>query len=296
MFSAQGQENLQAALKGVKAQLDSIENGVKLVGPMMTQAFGAARERVESFVRSGIQSSTWGTVFQFQLDRLSRTVAGLFTPEIRKAVEGLNQFTNWLQRLSPHTKEFAASLLKGGVAMLAVATVMPKVTGAIFAAVPAVVSLTGAILGLEGSTGFGALLPVLGFVVTGLSALAAGAFVGTGGLGKLWNMVKPLAAGLSELWQSVTTALGPVVATIGDELTGALAVAADLFARMLPGVTAAVEAFGEGARHFDGVEDLIAAAQREIVANTAALVKGSRFMRMERVVQALAAEPPKGAH
>jgi len=59
---------------------------------------------------------------------------------------------------------------------------------------------------------------------------------------------------------------------------------------------AAVEAFGEGARHFDGVEDLIAAAQREIVANTAALVKGSRFMRMERVVQALAAEPPKGAH
>jgi len=59
---------------------------------------------------------------------------------------------------------------------------------------------------------------------------------------------------------------------------------------------AAVEAFGEGARHFAAVEDLIAAAQREIVANTAALVKGSRFMRMERVVRALAAEPPKGTH
>jgi len=59
---------------------------------------------------------------------------------------------------------------------------------------------------------------------------------------------------------------------------------------------AAVEAFGEGARHFAAVEDLIAAAQKEIVANAAALVKGSRFMRMERVVQALAAEPPKGVH
>jgi UDP-N-acetylmuramoyl-tripeptide--D-alanyl-D-alanine ligase len=59
---------------------------------------------------------------------------------------------------------------------------------------------------------------------------------------------------------------------------------------------AAVEAFGEGGRHFAAVEDLIAAARKEIVANTAALVKGSRFMRMERVVQALAAEPPKGAH
>jgi len=59
---------------------------------------------------------------------------------------------------------------------------------------------------------------------------------------------------------------------------------------------AAVEAFGEGARHFAGIEDLIAAAQKEVVANTAALVKGSRFMCMERVAQALAADPPKGAH
>jgi UDP-N-acetylmuramoyl-tripeptide--D-alanyl-D-alanine ligase len=59
---------------------------------------------------------------------------------------------------------------------------------------------------------------------------------------------------------------------------------------------AAVEAFGEGARLFAGVEDLIAAAHKDVVSNTAALVKGSRFMRMERVVQALAAEPPKGVH
>jgi len=59
---------------------------------------------------------------------------------------------------------------------------------------------------------------------------------------------------------------------------------------------AAVAAFGEGARHFAGIDDLIAAAREEIVPNAAALVKGSRFMRMERVVQALAAEPQKGSH
>jgi len=44
----------------------------------------------------------------------------------------------------------------------------------------------------------------------------------------------------------------------------------------------AVEAFGEGARHFATVEDLLS----EIEANTV-LVKGSRFMRMERIVSAL---------
>ena len=59
----------------------------------------------------------------------------------------------------------------------------------------------------------------------------------------------------------------------------------------------AAEAFGKGARHFAAVEEMIAAAREEVVSNTTALVKGSRFMRMERVVQALAAEPPKaGAH
>ena len=60
---------------------------------------------------------------------------------------------------------------------------------------------------------------------------------------------------------------------------------------------AAVAAFGKGARHFADVEAMIAAARKEVVSDAAALVKGSRFMRMERVVQALAADPQKaGAH
>jgi UDP-N-acetylmuramoyl-tripeptide--D-alanyl-D-alanine ligase len=44
------------------------------------------------------------------------------------------------------------------------------------------------------------------------------------------------------------------------------------------------------------VEELIAAATKEVVPQTSALVKGSRFMRMERVVQALSAEALKGTH
>ncbi|MBS1143748.1 MAG: UDP-N-acetylmuramoyl-tripeptide--D-alanyl-D-alanine ligase [Proteobacteria bacterium] len=54
----------------------------------------------------------------------------------------------------------------------------------------------------------------------------------------------------------------------------------------------AVRNFGEGARHFCNIEKLIGAVDKELGPETTVLVKGSRFMKMERVVDALAAETP----
>lgn len=52
---------------------------------------------------------------------------------------------------------------------------------------------------------------------------------------------------------------------------------------------AAVRSFGEGARHFSSVDELAGALSGVLEHESTVLVKGSRFMRMERVVEALGA-------
>jgi len=53
--------------------------------------------------------------------------------------------------------------------------------------------------------------------------------------------------------------------------------------------------FGAGGRHFRQVDDLVAVLRKELDPNTVVLVKGSRFMRMERVADAIAVTDEKKA-
>lgn len=49
----------------------------------------------------------------------------------------------------------------------------------------------------------------------------------------------------------------------------------------------AVDAFGPGGEHFAGSEELVAAVEADLGPDVTVLIKGSRFMRMERIVAAL---------
>ncbi len=57
-----------------------------------------------------------------------------------------------------------------------------------------------------------------------------------------------------------------------------------------------VEQFGAGAKHFQSVDELAAALLPAVDENTTVLVKGSRFMKMERVVEKIALDYQKDIH
>jgi UDP-N-acetylmuramoyl-tripeptide--D-alanyl-D-alanine ligase len=49
----------------------------------------------------------------------------------------------------------------------------------------------------------------------------------------------------------------------------------------------AAHSFGYGGRHFSRLEELVSALRSDLDAGTIVLIKGSRFMRMERVLEAI---------
>lgn len=56
-----------------------------------------------------------------------------------------------------------------------------------------------------------------------------------------------------------------------------------------------VATFGAGAMHFERIQELLAELENELAPGTTVLVKGSRFMQMERVVQSFMEDPAASA-
>jgi len=89
--------------------------------------------------------------------------------------------------------------------------------------------------------------------------------------------------------------IGDMTGQFHDEIGGyAKSQGVDLMLALGDASALALHNFGTGGRHFKKIEDLIDVLSSELTPETTALIKGSRFMRMERVADAVSAPKAEG--
>jgi UDP-N-acetylmuramoyl-tripeptide--D-alanyl-D-alanine ligase len=89
--------------------------------------------------------------------------------------------------------------------------------------------------------------------------------------------------------------IGGQAAQFHDEIGGyAKSQGVDLLLALGEHSELAARNFGAGGRHFDSADALLAALAPQLEGDTVVLVKGSRFMRMERVADLLAQDSQAG--
>jgi hypothetical protein len=205
-------QQLPAALQAAQAGLEKLRSGAAAVGSVMGRTFGVGILALGGWVTAGVAASSAGQMLSFQIERLARSVAGLFAPEINKLIELIGQLTDWINSLTPAQKEMIVRFVEGAAAALAVAKVAPMLIGAIGGVIGAVQMLAGAFLELDVETG--GILPVIGAIVTGLAALAIGTEVGRNGLGKLMEGIKPIADAFQQLLGAAIEGLTPILEAV----------------------------------------------------------------------------------
>jgi hypothetical protein len=226
-----------AAIKGFKldfgdmaGKIAAVGDKSKSLGGVMEEVsnkavwgFAAATASIGGFIREGIGASNMGQVLGFQFQQLSRQIASLFLPEIKQVVNWLQQTVQWFRGLSGEQQANIKHWIEAGVAALGVVAVFPKViAGMQFLGVAWKALSASFAVGLS-ATGIGALLPLLGLVAAGITAVLVGTDQGQSALKKMWGALMELGSAFRDLGESFK----PVFGVITDELTGFIRLTAE---------------------------------------------------------------------
>jgi hypothetical protein len=230
-FSQKGIEALKASMTAVQAQLAEMQKGADTVGRAISTSFTAALAPLAGFVTAGLAASSMGQVLGFHLQQLSLALAGLFGPELRKVTDLVVRVTDAIRNLSDEKRELIVRLTAAAIAAIAVAKVMPMVFAGLALAAGGVKALTAAFLGLDVASG--GILPLIGALVTGLTALAVGTEAGRQGFSGMLDMVKPLLEMLTRVGKEVLTTLKPAFMGVATAIMEIAKVAVPLLAPLV---------------------------------------------------------------
>jgi len=213
-FTVKGVDAFTSAIAGVQKELNKVQAQVEKVGQAGAQAFGMLNQHIGGLVRQGLSLSAVGDVLNFRMQQLALTVAGLFGPEIQKAIGLVEKLTGYINSLSQTQKESVAQWIEMAAAGTLFMKLLPLLTGGL-----------GGLLTMFAGVGVGKAL------VENFDQIKQTAT-------KLIETLTPLMQATSELFSKLVEAALPVVYLIVD----LLAPAVDLLTGAIQLLTEALDA------------------------------------------------------
>jgi hypothetical protein len=180
------------------------------VASVVTATFGAASAAILGLAAAGVAASSMGQLLSFQMDRLSRTVAGLFTPEINRVIGLITRLTNWIESLTNTQKKMIAYFTLAAAGITLAAGVSVVLIG-VLANLAQVINLIGAELTIW-TGGLFLIVAAVGAVVAAIGGWLALTESGNKTLGAMWEW-------LSKLWTKLTDALSPAFDALAQVLS-----------------------------------------------------------------------------
>ncbi len=212
-------EQISAQSGRFAASLDALKGKMAQLGQATSSAFGGATSMITSFARAGLSGTTMGERLGLQFQLLSREIASLFIPVLERVIDVLQSVTSWFRNLSGPQQSFIGGIAAAGIALVAVAAIIPRIIG-----------------GLQGMAAVFTLLSANPFVaLVGLiAALLVGTESGRSALGRLAAAFGPIVTAVGQLF----AALKPVIDLLGN-VVGAVA---DFIGGIASGIASGIEA------------------------------------------------------
>ena len=248
-FVVKGSEGVYKSLQTIHEQLGDVKTGMDQVAKIATIGFATASASLLGFVHAGTQGTAIGAQLAYQMGVLSRNIAGLFQPEMQKAIDLIRGAVEWMRSLTDAQRANIVRWIEAAAAAALVAIALPRVVSGIMAAVGAMKALT---LALSGS-GVGILLPIIGAVVSVIAALVAGTEVGRGALGKFLGIVTQIAGTLGRLFGPVFEAVGAVIGKLADVFEQVAPPILDAINSIIEAMQPLFDTIGEVAKSFGDV-------------------------------------------
>jgi hypothetical protein len=204
--SVRGLDVFSKAVGEVRKQLDGVQQGAAAVGRVANYGFAAATGAVLGWVRAGTQGTGVGDLLALRFQLLSRQIASVFLPAIEAVSDRVQKAVEWFRSLDGVQQDQIQRWALTGIAVLGVATVLPKVVAGVQALTVAFGALRVATGGVAG---------VIGAVVAGAVALGVGAIVAEDGVGGLVEVLAPFLQLAKDIGSILATLLVPAAQAMG---------------------------------------------------------------------------------